>query len=53
MYNVYYMRGLRVVKLNTDKKIACIEESIRPVRLNVEVAEEYVGEVERSMRTVK
>jgi len=51
--NLYHNRGLRVTQLNTDNDFTCIEERIRPVRLNVMAAEEHVGEIERSTRTIK
>ena len=51
--NVYYARGLEVSQLNTDNEFLCIEEDIRPVRLNVVAANEHVGNIERSTRTVK
>ena len=51
--NVYHARGLEVTQLNTDNEFACIEEDIRPVKLNVVAANEHVGNVERSTRTIK
>ena len=45
------MRGFHVVQLNTDNEVSCIEESIRPARLNVVATEEHVWEVESSTRT--
>ena len=51
--NMYHSRGLTVVQLNCDNEFACIEEEIRPTRLNKVAAGEHVGDVERSGRTVK
>ena len=50
---MYHTRGLRVVQLNGDNEFACIEEDIRPTRLNMVAADEHVGDIERSGRTVK
>ena len=43
--NLYHARGLEVSQLNTDNEFTCIEEDIRPVRLNVVAANEHVGNV--------
>ena len=50
---LYHNHGLRVTQLNTNNEFTCIEESIRLVRLNEVTADEHVGEVEWSTRTVK
>ena len=46
-------RCIRVAQLNTDNEFMCIEEIIKPVRLNIAAAEEYVRKLERYTRTVK
>ena len=51
--NMYHARGLTVVQLNGDNEFSCIEEEIRPTRLNTVAAGEHVGDIERSGRTVK
>ena len=51
--NMYHSRGLTVNQLNTDNEFACIEDEILPTKLNMVVANENVGDVERSVRTVK
>ena len=48
---MYHSRGLTVTQLNTDNEFRCIEEEIRPIKLNVVAADEHVGNVERSTRT--
>ena len=42
-----------MIHLNINNNFACIEEIIGLVRLNIVVAEEHVGEIERLARTVK
>ena len=51
--NVYHLRNLKVTHLNTYNEFRCINEEIRPVRLNMVVAGEHVGNIERSNRTGK
>ena len=51
--NVYHSRNLRVTQLNVDNEFACIEDEIRPTRMNVVAAGEHVGDIERSNRTVQ
>ena len=43
--NMYNARGLEVTQLNTDDEFRCIEEAIRPIRLNVVAADEHVEDV--------
>ena len=51
--NLYNVRGVHVNQINTDNKFECIKNDILPTNLNVVVAEELVGEIERSIRTMK
>ena len=51
--NAYHSRGIHVHNLNTDNEFECIKDDILPVQLNAVEAEEHVGDVERSIRTVK
>ena len=51
--NIYRARGLIVSQLNCDNEFECVEDSIRPTMLHVVGANEHVGDVERSVRTVK
>ena len=51
--NVYDSRGIHIHNLNTDNEFECIKDDILPVQLNVVAAEEHVGDVERSIRTMK
>ena len=50
---MYHNRGIRVRNLNTDNEFECIKDDILPIQLNVVAAEEYVGDEERFIRTVK
>ena len=51
--SLYEARGLRVAQLNCDNEFQCVEEVVRPTRVHVVGANEHVGEVERSIRTIK
>jgi hypothetical protein len=46
-------RGFVVVDVHADAEFECIREHIAPVFLNVVAADAHVGEVERSIRTIK
>ena len=51
--NVYHTRGLTVDSVNSDNEFGCIRDDILPTNLNMVAADEHVGDVERSIRTVK
>ena len=51
--NLYRSRGLSVCDLHADNEFECIREEIRPVEMNIAPADSHVGEVERSIRTIK
>ena len=50
---MYRKRGLRVSQLNGDNEFETLEDAIRPTRLHLVGAGEHVGDIERSVRTVK
>ena len=50
--NLYHTRELKVTQI-IDNEFECIREEIRPTILNTVAAEEQVGTVERSIRSVK
>lgn len=50
---LYHSRGFRVRDVHVDNEFACIRDDIYPIHLNVVAADSHVGEVERSIRTVK
>jgi hypothetical protein len=51
--NLYTVRGLNVCDIHADTEFTCICEDIRPIALNIVPADSHVGEVERSIRTIK
>jgi Zinc knuckle len=51
--NLYTARGLHVCDIHADNEFECIREHIRPVDMNIIPADSHVGEVERSIRTIK
>ena len=53
MINVYHSRGIHVHTINIDNEFEYIKERILPVHFNLVAVEEHVGDVERSIRTVK
>ena len=40
-------------QINADNEFACVEEEITPVKMNIVAAGQHVGDVERSIRTIK
>jgi hypothetical protein len=51
--HVYTSRGFVVRDIHGDNEFACIREEVRPVQLNIVPADSHVGEIERSIRTIK
>ena len=51
--NLYSARGLTVREIHTDNEFECVRETLRPIVLNIVTADSHVGEVERSVRTIK
>jgi hypothetical protein len=50
---LYQSRGFHVCDIHADNEFECIREEIRPIEMNVVPADSHVGEVERSIRTIK
>ena len=50
---MYHSRGIHVHTINIDNEFEYIKERILPVHFNLVAVEEHVGDVERSIRTVK
>jgi hypothetical protein len=46
-------RGFNISDLHADMEFECIRNNVLPSRLNVTAANDHVGEVERSIRTMK
>jgi Reverse transcriptase (RNA-dependent DNA polymerase) len=53
VFSLYRSRGFTIVDLHCDNEFECIRNDILPVNLNVVAADSHVGEVERSIRTIK
>lgn len=51
--NLYRSRGLRVTQIDADMEFACLHDDLRPVFLNIAAADTHVGDIERSIRTIK
>ena len=51
--SVYQARGLVVQDIHADNEFECIRHDVRPVALNIVPSDSHVGEVERSIRTIK
>lgn len=51
--NTYRHRGFEVTNIHADGAFECIRQAVAPVILNINAADEHVGEVERSIRTIK
>jgi hypothetical protein len=50
---LYQARGLTVRDVHADSELECIREELRPITLDIVPADSHVGEVERSIRTIK
>jgi hypothetical protein len=50
---LYQPRGFRVRDVHADNEFECIRDDIRPIELDIVPADSHVGEVERSVRTLK
>lgn len=50
---LYHTRGLKVCDVHADNEFDCIREELWPIALNVVPADSHVGDIERSIRTIK
>ena len=50
---LYRARGLHISDIHANNEFECIREHVRPIVLNIAPADSHVGEVERSIRTIK
>jgi hypothetical protein len=50
---LYQSRGFTICDIRADNKFECIRDDIYPITMNIVTADSHVGEVERSIRTVK
>lgn len=51
--NAYHHQGFTVTNIHADGAFECLREAVAPAVLNVNATDEHVGEVERSIRTIK
>jgi hypothetical protein len=51
--NLYEHRGFEIMDIHADNEFECIRDDIRPIELDIVPVDEHVGEVERSIRTIK
>ena len=51
--HLYQARGLRVRDIHADSELECVRDAVLPIALNIVPADSHVGEVERSIRTIK
>jgi hypothetical protein len=50
---MYNSRGFNISDLHANMEFECIQNNVLPSRLNVTAADNHVGEVELSIRTMK
>ena len=51
--DLYEDRGFNVVDIHADLEFECITDEMRPTRMVMYAADDHVGPIERSIRTVK
>jgi hypothetical protein len=51
--NTYHTRGFDVVDIHADMEFRCINDEMLPAQMNPNASDEHVGDVERSIRTIK
>ena len=51
--NTYNARGVKLRQINADNEFRVLEDDIGDIQLNIVAAGEHVGNVERSIRTLK
>ena len=51
--HLYVVRGFVVCDVHSDSEFECLRESLRPIEMNIVTPDSHVGEVERSIRTIK
>ena len=50
---LYKVRGLKVVNIHADNEFECCRNELNPIVLDIAGAGMHVGEVERSIQTIK
>ena len=51
--SLYTHRGFEVRDIHGDHEFECVRDDLRPIEMNIVPADSHVGEVERSIRTIK
>ena len=51
--NLYHSRGFQIVEILADMAFECLEHEFMPIRFDFTAHDSHVGEVERSIRTIK
>ena len=51
--NLYQSTGFTIPDIHCDNEFYCLENDLYPIQLNVTPADDHVGEIERSIRTIK
>ncbi|KAI2506455.1 Reverse transcriptase (RNA-dependent DNA polymerase) [Fragilaria crotonensis] len=51
--HIYSSRGLTVCDIHADNEFDCIRDDVRPIAMNIVTTDSHVGEIERSIRTIK
>ena len=50
---LYKVRGLKVVNIHAGNEFECCRDKLNPIVLDIAGAGMHVGEVERSIQTIK
>ena len=53
VFRPYFARGLRICDVHGDNELECARTKLLPIELNVVSADSHVGEIKRSIRTIK
>jgi hypothetical protein len=53
VFALYQSRGFNIPDLHTNMEFGCIRNNVLPTRLKVTAADDHVGEVKRSIRTIE
>ena len=51
--DLYRARGFNIVDIHADMDFECIKDEVQPALINLNAHDNHVGEVERSIRTIK
>ena len=51
--HLYHARGLTICDIHADNEFECIREQVLPIDMHIVPADSHVGEIERSIRTIK